>query len=218
MLAEEDDRPIITTSGAKVGDDIVITKGIAIEGTALLAREVSPMLLERGLSEAKVKSAADLLFTPGISVLKEALIARESANVHSMHDPTEGGLATGLREVAIAAKVGLLIEPEKIPVLPETGEVCQALGLDPMGLLASGSLIITLPPTDTPKLVSVLEKAGVKAAVIGKVVTDKEGVKIRTTRGKAELPEFSRDELARFLEGRETGTVSHLNKSPEQSN
>lgn len=200
MLAEEDDRPIITTSGARVGDDIVLTKGIAIEGTALLAREVGPLLVERKLSQALVKRAADLLFTPGISVLKEALITRASADVHSMHDPTEGGLTTGLMEVSIAAKVGLLIEPDKIPVLPETKAVCDALGLDPMGLLASGSLIITLPPSDTPKLLSALKEAGVDAAVIGKVVAAKEGVKVHTVKGVAELPQFPRDELARFLE------------------
>ena len=213
MLAEEDDRPIITTSGAMVGDDIVLTKGIAIEGTALLAREVGPLLVERKLSQALVKRAADLLFTPGISVLKEALIARASADVHSMHDPTEGGLATGLMEVSIAAKVGLLIEPDKIPILPETKAVCDALGLDPMGLLASGSLIITLPPSDTPKLLSALKEAGVDAAVIGKVVAAKEGVKVRTVKGVAELPQFPRDELARFLENLESAKPKRRKKA-----
>ncbi len=213
MLAEEDDRPIITTSGARVGDDIVLTKGIAIEGTALLAREVGPLLVERKLSQALVKRAADLLFTPGISVLKEALITRASADVHSMHDPTEGGLATGLMEVSIAAKVGLLIEPDKIPILPETKAVCDALGLDPMGLLASGSLIITLPPSDTPKLLSALKEAGVDAAVIGKVVTAKEGVKVRTAMGVSELPQFPRDELARFLESREAAKTKKRKKA-----
>jgi len=213
MLAEEDDRPIITTSGARVGDDIVLTKGIAIEGTALLAREVGPLLVERKLSQVLVKRAADLLFTPGISVLKEALIARASADVHSMHDPTEGGLATGLLEVSIAAKVGLLIEPDKIPVLPETKAVCDALGLDPMGLLASGSLILTLPPSDAPKLLSALKEAGVDAAVIGKVVAAKEGVKVRTAEGKAKLPQFPRDELARFLESREAAKTKKRKKA-----
>ncbi len=213
MLAEEDDRPIITTSGARVGDDIVLTKGIAIEGTALLAREVGPLLVERKLSQALVKRAADFLFTPGISVLKEALITRASADVHSMHDPTEGGLATGLMEVSIAAKVGLLIEPDKIPILPETKAVCDALGLDPMGLLASGSLIITLPPSDTPKLLSALKEAGVDAAVIGKVVTAKEGVKVRTAMGVSELPQFPRDELARFLESREAAKTKKRKKA-----
>ena len=204
MLAEEDDKPIITTSGAKVGDDIVLTKGIAIEGTALLAREVGPLLIKRGVSRALVKRAANFLFKPGISVLKEALIARAKTHVHSMHDPTEGGLATGLMEVAIAARVGLLIEPEKIPILPETGTICQALGLDPLGLLASGSLIMTLPPADTTKLLSALNKVDIEAAVIGKVVEKKDGVKIRTARGTRNLPRFPRDELARFLESQET--------------
>jgi len=200
MLAEEEDRPIITTSGTRIGDDIVLTKGIAIEGTALLAREVGALLLERELSPVLLKRAANFLFTPGISVLKEALIARTHTDVHSMHDPTEGGLATGLWEVTVAAKVGILVEEDKIPILPECKEICDKLGLNPLGLLASGSLIITLSPTDTPGLLSALKEVGVSAAVIGRVVKPEEGLKMRTSKGIEPLPQFARDELARFLE------------------
>lgn len=203
MLAEEEDQPIITTSGTKIGDDIVLTKGIAIEGTALLAREVGALLLERELSPVLLKRAANFLFTPGISVLKEALIAHTNTDVHSMHDPTEGGLATGLWEVTVAAKVGILVEEDKIPILPECKEICDKLGLNPLGLLASGSLIITLPPSDTPKLLSVLKEAGISAAVVGKVVKPEEGLKMHTAKGIEPLPQFARDELARFLESYE---------------
>jgi len=82
-----------------------------------------------------------MLHRPGISVLADARIAVETVPVHAMHDPTEGGLATGLLEVALAAQVGLRLRREAIPVLPECRAACEALGLDPLGLIASGALI-----------------------------------------------------------------------------
>jgi len=200
MLAEEEDVPAITSAGAKVGDDIVLTKGIAIEGMALLAREAKAKLRNAGISKKVIDSAAGSLFKPGISVLKEALIARATTEVHAMHDPTEGGLATGLYEIAEAAQVGVLIEAGRIPVIAESRAICDAIGLNPLGLLASGSLIITLPRNDTPQLLSALNKEGISATVIGRVVKAEEGVKIRSGGRIKNLPKFKRDELVRFLE------------------
>jgi hydrogenase maturation factor len=157
MLAEITDQPLITTSGAKPGDDIVITKGIAIEGTAILAREAKPSLLVSGLSENIIQQAADYLSSPGISVVDEALIACSSAKVSSLHDPTEGGLSSGLWEIAKAAQVGLWVEENKIPILSECKAICDRLALNPLGLLASGSLVITLPASETSKLLTALE-------------------------------------------------------------
>jgi len=201
MLAEAESR-LITTSGAQPGDDIVITKGISIEGTAVLAREAGPYLLSSGLSPSLIQRAANYLFSPGISVLDEALIACSSAEVHAMHDPTEGGLATGLQEIATAAQTGVWVEESWIPILPECQRLCQRLGLDPLGLLASGSLVITLAPTETPKLLSALAEAGINAQVIGKIVEKKEGLKLHAKDKTRELPHFERDELARFFSER----------------
>ena len=200
MLAEAENQPIITTSGAKPGDDIVITKGIAIEGTAVLAREAKQSLLSSRLSQNLVQRAANYLFSPGISVLQEALLACSRVKVHSMHDPTEGGLATGLWEIASAAQVGIWVEENKIPVLPECQAICDKFALNPLGLLASGALIITLAPAETATLLSALAKAGINAKIIGKVVSAEEGLKMHTARGTQELPQFERDELARFLD------------------
>lgn len=200
MLAEAENQPIITTSGAKPGDDIVITKGIAIEGTAVLAREAEQTLLSAKLSKDLVQRAARYLFSPGISVLQEALIACSRVEVHSMHDPTEGGLATGLWEIANAAQVGIWVEENEIPVLPECQAVCERFALNPLGLLASGALIITLAPAETATLLSALAEAGINAEIIGKVVSAEEGLKMHTVRGIQELPQFERDELARFLD------------------
>ena len=200
MLGETEQRPVISTSGAMVGDDIVLTKGIAIEGTAVLAREAKQSLFSAGISDKVVARAAKYLFSPGISVLREAQIACSSVNVHSMHDPTEGGLATGLLEIAVAAKVGILVDEEKIPLLPECRAICEGVSLDPLGLLASGALLITLPASDTFRLLEELFEAGIKATVIGKVVEAKDGVKLQTATCTKDLPQFERDELAKFLD------------------
>jgi len=203
MLAEAEKQPIITTSGAKPGDDIILTKGIAIEGTAVLAREAKSTLLSSGLSEDFIQQAANYTFSPGISILKEALIAGSRTAVNSMHDLTEGGLSTGLYEIATAASVGVLVEEKKIAVLDECKAICDKLTLNPLGLLASGSLIITLPSSETPKLLEALSEAGINASIIGKVVGAKDGLKIHTTSGIQEMPRFERDELARLLDSKE---------------
>jgi len=200
MLAEAGNQPIITTSGAKPGDDIVLTKGIAIEGTAILARESGRYHFSVTFSKDVTERAANYLFSPGISVVNEALIACSGVSVNCMHDPTEGGLSTGLSEIANAAKVGIMIEESEIPVLAECKIICDSLGLNPLGLLASGALIITLPSTETPKLLGLLQKVGIKANVIGKVTEPERGLKMLTIAGMRDLPQFERDELARFLD------------------
>ncbi|MCH8863908.1 MAG: AIR synthase family protein [Chloroflexi bacterium] len=205
MLGEADNHHVIATSGAKPGDDIVLTKGLAIEGISVLGREARQSLLSAGLTGDLIQRAADCLFSPGISVLKEALIAVKTAKVSAMHDPTEGGLSTGLWEIASAARVGIIVDEAKIPVLPECRDICDKLSLNPLGLLASGALIITLPSSETAKLTAALQENSINAAVIGSVVNAAEGLKMLTTKGTRELPLFQRDELARFLSSRDSG-------------
>jgi len=199
MLGEAGPQGIVRTAGAKPGDDIVLTKGIAIEGTALLAREAGQQLTKRGVDAALIARAKDLLFSPGISVVREAQVACQSTSLHSMHDPTEGGLATALLEVGVAADVGMRVDREAIPVLPETEAICKALGLDPLGLLASGALLITLAPAGTPALLSALRQAGIAAWRIGVVTEAAAGFKVHTPTGLQDLPQFARDEVARFF-------------------
>jgi len=203
MLAESENQSVITTSGAKPGDDIVLTKGIAIEGTALLAREAERLRLSSVLPKDLLQQAASYIFSPGISVVKEALTACSKVTVNCMHDPTEGGLSTGLSEIASAARVGILVEENKIPVLAECKAICDSLDLDPLGLLASGALIITLPCSETARLLAVLDEVGINAGIIGKVVEVKEGLKMLTTTGIKDLPQFERDELARLLDNQD---------------
>ena len=199
MLGEVEQDKLILTSGAQEGDSIVVTNGIAIEGTALLAREKASQLLQAGMSQEEIDKAASLLNVPGISVLHDARVACASSQVHSMHDVTEGGLVTGLREVAKASGLGLAIEESSVPILSECQEVCEVLGLDPLGLLASGALLITLPTADIPGLLTSLEGEGINGFEIGTMIEAAEGLQMVEFHGETPLPEFSRDELARYM-------------------
>ncbi len=195
MLGEAD--RIVESAGAEPGDHLILTKGIAIEGTALLAREAAEQM--RTLGSDAVERARALLFDPGISVVPEALLACETASIHAMHDPTEGGLATAVHELAQAAGVGAIIRAEDIAVLPETEAICHALALDPLGLLASGSLLIAMAPEDCDKVIDALSGARIEAACIGSLVSPEEGAIIDKQGSREALPRFERDELARFL-------------------
>ena len=199
MLGEVERGKLVRTGGAREGDSVVLTKGIAIEGTALLATDRPEDLRRAGLPDAVIRRAAALLDIPGISVLSECRVACALGEVHSLHDLTEGGVVTGLREVAQASGLGLAVEEGSIPVLPECQEVCQALGLDPLGLLASGALLITLPAAGVPSLLAALEREKVDGWEIGQMLAPEEGLVLVGREGEQPLPRFSRDELARYL-------------------
>jgi hydrogenase maturation factor len=200
MLGEVEKGRQVVNDGTRPGDAIVLTKGIAIEGSALLARERGPQLQAAGVPPTTLKKAADFLFDPGISVVKDALAACDAVEVHAMHDPTEGGLATGLHELAHAAGTGLYIKESAIPLIPECDAICRALKLDPLGLLASGCLIISLSKTQVSTLISRLAREGVKAFEVGEIVDKKRGVVLAGPQGPRPLPTFPRDELARYFE------------------
>ena len=199
MLGETDRSRLVTGSGAKPGDDILITKGIAIEGTCILAREAGERLRGLGFTKRFLKRAANFLFDPGVSVVRDARVAANAIPVTAMHDPTEGGLATGLLEIAEASGLGLEVRLEDIPVLPETEALCRELKLDPLGLIASGCLVLTTSPSDTPRLLEAFAQAEIRASAIGKMTPREHGLKIRTPQGFEDLPAFPRDELARFF-------------------
>lgn len=199
MLGEVVGDQLIATGGAQEGDSIVITGGIAIEGAAILARERREELIAAGVPTGTIDAASRLLHQPGISVVAAARIACSVADIHSLHDPTEGGLVTGLREIAHASGMGLAVEQSSIPVLPECEEICGVLGIDPLGLLASGSLLITLPAPQAPTLLRALEGAGIFGCEVGQVIAPEEGLIMVGYEGEVPLPEFSRDELARYI-------------------
>jgi hydrogenase expression/formation protein HypE len=199
MLGEVERDRLVTTAGAQVGDDIILTKGIAIEATCIIAREKAGELASKYPADF-IAHCQDFLHDPGISVVREAQIATAQTRVHAMHDPTEGGLAMGLRELAQAAEVGLLVNQERIEVLPETTLLCTDYGLDPLGIIASGSLLIVLSPKDSGRVIEKLAEAGIAAAVIGQVVAREEGLKLTAGGVIKELPYFERDEIAKLFE------------------
>ena len=88
----------------------------------------------------------------------------------------------------------------KIPFLPHCVEICKVLKLDPLGLLASGSLIVTLPPEEAPQLLSALEREGIDAWHIGCITPPEGGIMLRSEDEFSPMPTFERDELARYFE------------------
>jgi len=131
MIGELQGEALITTGGAKPGDLIVLSKGICIEGTSIIAREKKGDLSSCGISTDIVERARRFLFDPGISVVEEARLAIQAGRVHSMHDVTEGGLADGLHELSMAAGVEIEVERDRIPIYEESRILCEAFGLNP---------------------------------------------------------------------------------------
>ena len=200
MLGEVAKERAVLTSTAEPGDRIVLTKGIAVEGTSILAREAACKLENSGISQTTIQKARSMLFTTGISIVEEARIACEVTDVHAMHDPTEGGISGGLVEMAHSASVGFVVHEESIPILPECKEFCEVLGLNPLGLIASGALLVTMPASGVSTFVHATAQQGIKAYEIGQVTPPDQGMKISTSKGLRDFPTFARDELARWFD------------------
>ena len=203
----------VLSSGMQEGDSIILTKGIGIEGTAILAKERRDELLAAGVSPNIIERASGFLRDPGISIVRDAAIAARAATIHAMHDPTEGGVATALHEMADASGVGVEIDETAIQkmILPETAEICVAVGahvddVQPLGLIASGALLAAVAPEDADKVVGALRLEGISASVIGQATLRHEGARIldSTPDGASStrrLPRYDQDELARALGG-----------------
>ncbi len=202
MLGEVAKDKLVITGGARVGDAIVLTKGVPLEGAALIAREKEAELRARGIRPAVIARAKGFLRQPGLSVLPEAEIACELATVHAMHDPTEGGVATALHELAAAAGVGLRIDKSRITVLPEGAELCRAFGLDPLGTIASGALLMTLSPAEAGMVIHALAREGIDSHYIGQVVPREEGLSLVDGNHREPLPIFEQDEITKLFAGR----------------
>jgi hydrogenase maturation factor len=200
MLGEVAKNRLVTTAGARVGDVVILTKGVPLEGAAIIARAKENELRARGVDDALIRTAQGFLRTPGISVSRDAEIACAVARVHAMHDPTEGGIATALHELATAAGVGLRIERDRINVLPEGRVLSEAFGLDPLGTIASGALLLTLSPAEAGSVVQALAYASIAATIIGHVIPAEEGVTLIESGRPRPLPTFARDEITRIFE------------------
>ncbi len=198
MLGEVERDRLVRSDGARDGDALILTKGIAIEGTAVLAREAGSRLKALGVSARALATARRYLTKPGISIVADATTAGRAAGLHAMHDPTEGGLATALYEMAEASRLGIVVDEAAIEVLPATRDICTTAGLDPFGLLASGALLIAASDGDAPALLTALRNASLSAARIG-TFTSARRVIMRRNGQRRPVPRFARDEVARFF-------------------
>ena len=198
MLGDASPGDLLTPGQARAGDVLLVTKSLAIEGTALLARERAAELRQR-IGHDAMQAALNLLHDPGISIVAEAEIARRSGGVTALHDPTEGGLATAVRELATVSGTGAEIDATAVPILPETLAVADALGLDPLGMLASGSLLIAAGPDAASRIVRDVEAAGISIRIVGLLTTAPGDFSLVSNGTRRDLPEFAVDEVARLL-------------------
>ncbi|MCR5639909.1 MAG: AIR synthase family protein [Lachnospiraceae bacterium] len=172
---------MISTGGAKPGMDLVATKWIGIEGTAIIAKEKEAEL--RAKFPDVIVDAAKAM-DQYLSVQKDGQIAA-ACGAAAMHDVTEGGIFGALWEMAEASHVGLQVELSRIPIRQETVEICEFYDLNPYQLISSGCMLIAT--ADGNGLVHALEEAGIGAAIIG-----------RTTEGRDRVVSY--DGETRFLE------------------
>jgi hydrogenase maturation factor len=188
---------ILDKTMIRPGDELFMTRSIAIEGTAALARDFQAILRARGLSPSLLRRARNLLVVPGISIVREAKIAAEIGNVRALHDPTEGGIVGAVYELAARSRCGILLQADSIPILPETSAICGVLGLDPLRLLASGSLLIAAAPRTEGALSGAFSHARIELTKIGTFLPAGRGSWALIGGKKVRLRPPDRDELAR---------------------
>ena len=199
LLGEVSREGLITPRGARPGDRLLLTKGVPIEGTAIMADAFAERL-QGVLSAPDLERAQAFAREPGISVWRDAREAVAAGRVTAMHDPTEGGLATALWELAWASGRTLRVDLAAVPVPEVAARVCAALKVDPMAMIASGALLLTVAPDDAAAVAAALEAAGIRCADIGAVRAGPAAVEAVTADGVRALPLPERDEIARLFE------------------
>ena len=154
----------VTAGGAKLRDELILTKSAGIEGTAILAADREEQL-KKVLNPTMLQNAKK--FYDNMSVVKDALTAFKTGGVTAMHDPTEGGVSGGIHEMADASNLGVKILKEKILVQHETAGICKFFKIDPLQLISSGALLISAKPEFATKIIESLEQQKIHASVIG---------------------------------------------------
>ncbi len=200
---------LIRPDGLRAGDEVVLTGGLAIEATSIVARETPGRLREAGMDDGNVAAAAAYLDGPGISVVLASQLARKAAggSIHAMHDPTEGGVATALEEMAEASgrDIHLEVDPDAFDAAtsPLTAEVCRAVGIDPRGAISSGALLIATAPGSSAVVREALGKGGIESwpIAVARAGQASAGSGCRMSRAGIEWPVFERDEIARIFAG-----------------
>jgi hydrogenase expression/formation protein HypE len=183
----------VTAGGAKPGDRLILTKSAGLEGTAILASDREAEL-KKTVSVTVLRNAKN--FFSQISVVKDALIACKTGGVHAMHDPTEGGVAGGVHEMADASGLGVKVFEDKIAVQPETAKICSHFGIDALQLIGSGALLISAEAKSAEEIIKSLEEQQIQAAIIGDLLENAdERLLVRKNRKVQALPRPSSDHL-----------------------
>jgi hydrogenase maturation factor len=159
----------VTAAGAKPGDKLILTKSAGIEGTAILASDREAEL-KKTVKKEVLQRAKE--FYSQISVVKDALTACRTGGVHAMHDPTEGGVAGGIHEMADASNLGVKVFENRILVQPETAAVCSHFGIDSLQLIGSGALLISAKEKFAEEITSNLQRQRIQVSIIGEFLED----------------------------------------------
>lgn len=198
LLGEAPASRLFTPERIAPGDAIILTKGLAIEATAIIGRERASALTETFDAEL-AENCRRYLHDPGISVLAEARLAWLEDGVHALHDPTEGGLANALHEMLAPRALGVEIARDRIPLFPESKLLCEHFHLDILGLIASGALLLVGEENACAKLLLQLQRAKITANIIGQVLPAGAGRWLVDGKQRYELPLFKRDEILKVL-------------------
>ena len=204
MMGVTHKNALFTSADACVGDVLILTKGLGIEATAIIARECEEQLREKCDTQF-LEQAKNYLVDPGISVLKDAQIATATGGVHAMHDATEGGVATAVYELATAAELGVTVYSDKLlgsPVLYGniTRTLCDMFGLNPLGIISSGAMLIAAEPEKGETICRALGTVGINADIIGKFLPPEHGLWLEDATGAQQpLPVFETDEIAKLF-------------------
>jgi hydrogenase maturation factor len=201
MIGEVAKENLITPQNARPGNKLLLTKGIPIEGTAIIAKEF-PQRLHELLSHAELQTAANLIHSPGISVMLDAQLAVKAGHVTAMHDPTEGGLASALWEMATASGHTLIIDPQNIPIPPLCKKICQFFQLNPLATIASGALLMAVEARDSQKVCQALIQQDIPCSEIGSIEAGQPLVYTVENNQRALLSRPERDEITRLYENR----------------
>ncbi|MDE0012994.1 MAG: AIR synthase family protein [Candidatus Poribacteria bacterium] len=204
MMGVTDKNALFTSADARIGDTLILTKGLGIEATAIIAREREAQLREKCDAQF-LERAKNYLMHPGISVLRDSQIAIATGGVHAMHDVTEGGVSTATYELATAAGLGVVLYSDKLlgsPILygDITRTMCDMFELNPLGVISSGAMLIASEPEKGETICQALDTAGINADIIGKFLPSEDGFWLEDTAGTQQpLPIFETDEIAKLF-------------------
>ncbi|MBI9085155.1 MAG: HAD-IA family hydrolase [Desulfobacterales bacterium] len=188
---------LIDKSAISAGDRVLLTKALAVEGTTIIAREFGDRLKASGMCDQDIKTCHHLLSE--LSIIEEAGIATRSGKVTGMHDVTEGGIATALEELSAAAGHRIRVEIDRIPIMDLCRTVCDRLGINPLGLIGSGSLLICCRPESAGPIMAAVSNAGIAITEIGTVTSPGRGMDAFDKGVPTHWPRFAVDEITRLF-------------------